>query len=471
MEEKNELDQVKEALFRNKKSGSVRVSAEVIAQADAYCEEYKAFLDAAKTEREAVSYAIAACEAQGYQPFEPGKSYAPGDRVYLNNRNKAVILATFGKRPCAEGIHLAAAHIDSPRLDLKPNPVYEKNDLAFLDTHYYGGIKKYQWTTIPLALHGRIVKKDGTAVDLRLGEAPGDPQFCVTDLLIHLSSEQMKKTLAAGIDGEDLDVLSGSRAYRGLEGAEAVKANLLALLNAQYGITEDDFVSADLTMVPAAHAVDIGFDRSMIGAYGHDDRVCAYTALTAALAVTAPEYTSVTVLTDKEEIGSDGTTGLQCDYLRHFIEDLAEMEHVPARTLFRSMDCFSADVNAAYDPLYASAYESNNASYINGGVVITKYTGSRGKSGTSDAPAEFMSHVRQVLDTENVLWQTGELGRVDIGGGGTVAKYIANMNVDVVDVGVPVLSMHAPLEVVSKLDVYMTTRAFEAFFRSGMNAF
>ena len=466
MAENKELEQLRKELFRNKKSGAVRVSPETMAESDEYCEAYKAFLDEAKTEREAVQYAIRVCEANGYAAFHAAKHYAPGDRVYFNNRNKAIILATFGRRPCAQGIHLAASHIDSPRLDLKPNPVYQKNDLAFLDTHYYGGIKKYQWTAIPLALHGRIVKKDGTCIDLRLGEEPGDPQFCVSDLLVHLSAEQMKKTLASGVEGEDLDVLAGSRAYRCIDGADSVKANLLALLHDRYGITEDDFTSADLCLVPAHHAADIGFDRSMIGAYGHDDRVCAYTSLTAALDVTDPEYTTVTVLTDREEIGSDGNTGLQCDYLRHFIEDLADMEQVPARTLFRNMDCFSADVNAAFDPLYASAFEPNNSSYLNGGVVITKYTGSRGKYGTSDASAEFMSRVRRLLDRDEVLWQNGELGKVDGGGGGTVAKFIANMNVDVVDVGVPVLSMHAPLEVVSKLDVLMTYRAFAAFFRS-----
>ncbi len=468
MDEKNELEQAKSRLFRNTKSGAVRVGAEVLARADAYCEAYKAFLDEAKTEREAVSYTIRAAEQHGYRPFDPAAHYAPGDHVYVNNRNKSIILATFGKRPVAEGIHLAAAHIDSPRLDLKPNPLYEKNDLAFLDTHYYGGVKKYQWTTIPLALHGRIVKTDGTAIDVRIGEQPGDPQFCVTDLLIHLSAEQQSKTLGTAIEGEALDVLAGSRAYRGLEGADAVKANVMALLHEQYGITEDDFISADLTMVPAAHAVDIGLDRSMIGAYGHDDRVCAYTALTAEFAVTEPDFTHITVLTDREEIGSEGNTGLQADYLRHFVEDLADQAHVPARTLFRHMDCLSADVNAAFDPLYPAPYELRNTALINGGVAVTKYTGARGKSGTSDAPAEFVGHVRAVLDGESVLWQTGELGRVDGGGGGTVAKFIANMDVDVVDVGVPVLSMHAPMEVVSKLDVFMTTRAFEAFYRSAM---
>ena len=466
MGEKTNLEQMKEKLLRSKKNGVIRAGAETVKQADEYCEAYKEFLNGAKTEREAVVYAIRHAEAAGFVPFNAKAAYKAGDKVYLNNRNKAIILAVFGKKPCAEGVRIAAAHIDSPRLDLKPNPLYEKTGLAFFDTHYYGGIKKYQWTTIPLALHGRVVKKDGTCVDIRLGEDAEDPQFCVTDLLPHLAGEQMQKTMAKAIDGENLDILIGSRPLGDDDGADSVKTNIMMLIYEKYGITEDDFVSADLTMVPAFRAVDIGFDRSMIGSYGHDDRVCAYTSFTAALAVEQPEHTTVTVLTDKEEIGSEGNTGLQCDYLRHFIEDLAAMENVPAREVFRRSTCFSADVNAAYDPAYASAYEENNSAYCNGGVVITKYTGSRGKSGTSDATAEYMGSVRKILDDAGVVWQTGELGRVDIGGGGTVAMYIANLNVDVVDVGVPVLSMHAPLEVVSKLDVFMTFRAFEAFFRS-----
>lgn len=462
--ENKTLEQAKENLLRSQKSGSMRAGREAAANADAYCEGYKKFLNAVKTEREAVVWAISELEKNGYKPFVSGEKYNAGDKVYVNNRNKAIIACVFGKKPCAEGIRLAASHIDSPRLDLKPNPLYEKNGLAYLDTHYYGGVKKYQWTTIPLALHGCVVKKDGTAVNICIGEDVNDTKLCVTDLLPHLASEQMKKTLDSAIEGENLDVLSGSRPYGFEDGADAVKTNVMQILNDRYGITEDDFICADLSLVPAFSASDMGLDRSMIGAYGHDDRVCAYTSLTALLETSAPECTSIAVLTDREEIGSDGNTGLLCAYLDHFYEELAEMENVPARVLFRQTACLSADVNAAYDPLYAAAYEANNSAYINGGVVITKYTGARGKSGTSDASAEFMGRVRRALDSENVLWQTGELGRVDIGGGGTVAKYIANRNVDVVDVGVPVLSMHAPWEIVSKLDVYMTNRAFAAFF-------
>lgn len=466
MEEKNELQLAKEKLLRNTTNGVVRTGADGLAQADAYCKDYKVYLDKCKTEREAVAYTIELCEKNGFVPFEPGKKYNPGDKVYLNNRNKAMLMAVIGKKSVAEGLHLAASHIDSPRLDLKPIPLYEKNGMAYLDTHYYGGVRKYQWVTVPLALHGRVVRKDGSAVDICIGEQPDEPKLCITDLLPHLSAKQQKEPLGSAFDGENLDVLTGTRPYQCMEGADAVKINVLSLLNAKYDITEEDFLSAELCLVPASPAVDIGLDRSMIGAYGHDDHVCAYTSTTAAFAVTNPDYTCITMLADKEEVGSDGNTGMQSDFMRHFIEDLADMEGVPAREVFRHMDCLSADVNAAFDPLYPAAYEAVNTCYLNNGVVVTKYTGARGKSGTSDASAEFMGKVRRILNDAGVVWQTGELGRVDVGGGGTVAKFIAKMNVDVVDVGVPVLSMHAPMEIVSKLDVYMTAKAFEAYFRS-----
>ena len=354
--------------------------------------------------------------------------------------------------------------IDSPRLDLKPNPLYEANELALFKTHYYGGIKKYQWTAIPLSLHGRIVKKDGAYVDVRLGEEEGDPCFCVTDLLPHLASEQMNKTLSKGIAGEDLNILVGSRPFRADKGSELVKLNIMKCLNEKYGITEADFLSAELELVPAFRASDLGFDRSMIGGYGHDDRVCAYPALIAAMNCKAPEKTVITVLADKEEVGSDGNTGLNSSYLKYFIADLASLDGLEGRDVLSKSTCLSADVNAAFDPTFASAYEAANSCYINNGVVITKYTGSGGKGGTSDASAEFMAQVRLMLDKKDVLWQAGELGKVDGGGGGTVAKYIANLNVDVVDVGVPVLSMHATYEVVSKIDVYIAYEAFLAFF-------
>lgn len=351
-------------------------------------------------------------------------------------------------------------------MDLKPRPVYEEGELALFKTHYYGGIKKYQWTAIPLALHGVIVKKDGTSVEVRVGEKEDDPVFCVTDLLPHLATDQMKRTLADGVRGEELNVLIGSLPFCDDEVSEKVKLNLLQILFEQYGVTEADFLSAELEVVPAFRAKDLGFDRSMVGAYGHDDRVCAYTALQATLNTQNPKKTSVLVLADKEETGSDGNTGLKSAFLRYFIADLAQPYGVEGRTVLSHSECLSADVNAAFDPTFSDVTERKNTAYFNYGVVITKYTGARGKSGTSDASAEFMGKVRGLLDQKGVIWQTGELGKVDQGGGGTVAAYIANLNVDVVDLGVPVLSMHAPFEIVSKIDVFMAYRAFYEFFQA-----
>ena len=434
------------------------------AEADAFCEGYKKFLDASKTERECVKASVAMLKEAGYTEFDRTKTYGPGDKIFWNNRGKALAAATIGTLSLEEGLRLNAAHIDSPRLDLKPNPLYEANDLALFKTHYYGGIKKYQWAAIPLALHGTVVLKNGEAIRVCLGEKAGDPCFCVTDLLPHLAQEQMTKTMAKSFTGEDLNVLVGSRPFKDDKEAELVKLNIMRLLNENYGITEADFLSAELELVPAFSARDVGFDRSMIGGYGHDDRVCAYPALMAALHCKAPKNTVVTVLVDKEETGSDGNTGMQSDFMKYFIFDLAKSEGQEGYRVLSKSRCLSADVNAAFDPTYASVFEANNASYINKGVVITKYTGHGGKYGTSDASAEFMAQIRQMLDKEKILWQTGELGKVDLGGGGTIAKYVANLNVDVVDLGVPVLSMHAPFEVVSKTDVYMAYKAFFVFF-------
>lgn len=455
----------REALLYQPKNGYDRLSAQDEADMKSYCEDYKKFLDAGKTERECVTEAVRLAEAKGFKPFTRGMAVNPGDKLYRINRGKALMLAVVGTRPLSEGVNIGAAHIDSPRLDLKPNPLYEDAELAFFKTHYYGGIKKYQWSAIPLSLHGRVVKKDGSYVDIVLGEDQDDPQFCVTDLLPHLGGEQMKKPAAKIIEGEDLNILVGSRPFKSDKGSELVKLNILKLLNERYGITEYDFLSAELELVPAFQVTDIGFDRSMIGGYGHDDRVCAYPALMAVLDQKIPDDTVITILTDKEETGSDGNTGLNSDYLRYFVADLAMQEGLEPRHVLSRSACLSADVNAAFDPTFASAYEANNASFLNNGVVVTKYTGSGGKGGTSDASAEFMGRIRSLLDKKKVLWQVGELGKVDGGGGGTVAKYIANMNVDVVDVGVPVLSMHAPFEVVSKIDVYMAYRAFYEFFK------
>lgn len=465
-EEKQAIKKLTKELLIDRRSGYFQVPDEEVAKADGFCDGYREFIGKSKTEREVAAYAVAAAERAGFVPFEADRRYRPGDRVYYNNRGRALILAVIGTQGCREGVRIAAAHIDSPRLDLKPHPLYEKEGLALFKSHYYGGLKKYQWTALPLSLHGRVVLKDGTQVDLRVGEEPGDPQFCVTDLLPHLAGEQMQKTLAKAIEGENLNILAGSRPVRAEEGENLFKLNLMRILNEKYGMTEEDFVSADLELVPAFGAFDVGFDRSMIGAYGHDDRVCAYPALMAALDMGTPEHTVLTVLADKEEIGSDGNTGLNSQFMRYFIADLAEAEGLKARHVLSRSKCLSADVTAAYDPTYPDAYEASNSCYLNSGVGLAKYTGARGKSGTSEASAEFVSEIRRLFEANGVLWQIGELGKVDGGGGGTVAMYIANLNVDVLDIGVPVLSMHSPFEVVSKLDVYMTYRGIRVFFES-----
>ena len=462
--EKSKGQQLKEQLFYDPKHAAETISDEEIKQADSFCEEYKNFLDKAKTEREAVKYVEAKAVKNGFVPFDRDKKYEAGDKVYLNNRGKAIILAVIGKKSLKEGTRLSAAHIDSPRLDLKPNPLYEDSDLALFKTHYYGGIKKYQWAAIPLSLHGVIVKKDGSSVQINIGEDESDPQFVITDLLPHLGNEQAKRPLGEGIKGEELNILIGSRPFKDDEASEKVKLNVLSILNEKYGITEADFLSAELEIVPAFKATDIGFDRSLIGAYGHDDRVCAYPAAEAIFNIKDPEYTAITVLTDKEEIGSEGNTGLNSSYFKYFVSDLAWTQGINYHTVLSNTQCLSADVNAAFDPTFPDVSERKNASFVNRGVVITKYTGARGKSGTSDASAEYMGKIRRMLDSNNIVWQTGELGKVDAGGGGTVAMFLASLDIDVVDLGVPVLSMHAPFEVISKLDLYMAYRAFKTFF-------
>ncbi len=462
--EKSKAEELKEKLFYVPKHASEVISQSETDKADEFCEEYKNFLNKAKTEREAVIYVLDKAKKNGYVEFDRDKKYQAGDKVYYNNRGKSVILAVIGKKSLKEGIRLSAAHIDSPRLDMKQNPLYEDSDIAYFKTHYYGGIKKYQWTAIPLSLHGVVVKKDGTKAQVNVGEDDGDPKFVVTDLLPHLAAEQMKRTLADGIRGEELNIVIGSRPFKDDEASEKVKLNVMNILFEKYGITESDFLSAELEAVPAFKATDIGFDRSMIGSYGHDDRVCAYPAAEAIFNIENPDYTAVTVLTDKEEIGSEGNTGLNSSYFKYFVADLANMQGVNYHTVLSNTQCLSADVNAAFDPTFADVSEKRNASYVNKGVVITKYTGSRGKAGTSDASAEYMGKIRSMLDGENIVWQSGELGKVDAGGGGTVAMYLAALDIDVVDLGVPVLSMHAPFEVVAKLDVYMAYRAFKAFF-------
>lgn len=458
------IKEMKSKLFMEKKHAAHRLSAEDLDAANRFCEGYKTFLNNGKTEREAAAAAVEILQQAGFKPYVAGDTPKAGDRIYVVNRGKAVIAAVIGEKALDEGIHLTAAHLDSPRLDLKQVPLYEDNELALMKTHYYGGIKKYQWTTVPLALHGVIVKRNGETVNVHIGEDADDPIFCVTDLLPHLATEQVKRSLGQGIHGEELNLLVGSMPVACDEGGELVKLRVMEILHEKYGITEADLLSAELEAVPAGAARDLGFDRSMIGAYGHDDRVCAYPALKAICDCTAPAHTAVMILTDKEEIGSDGNTGLCSAYFHDFIRDLAEDFGTRAHRVFAKSQCLSADVTAAYDPTFADVNDRRNCAYLNYGVCMMKYTGSRGKSGSSDASAEFVGAVRSLLDDHGVVWQTGELGKVDMGGGGTVAAYLANLNIDTVDVGVPVLSMHAPMEVVSKLDVYMTYRACAAFY-------
>lgn len=464
-EEKSKGTVLKEQLFNERKNGRIRADEETLKKAAEYCEDYKKYLDLGKTEREAAKVAIEMAKKKGFVPFEVGKQYKSGDKLYVDNRGKTVAFIVIGSEPVANGVNITAAHIDSPRLDLKPNPLYEELELALFKTHYYGGIRKYQWPTVPLALHGVFAKKDGSVVEVSIGEKDDEPKFVVNDLLPHLAGEQSKRTLSGGILGEELNVLIGSHPFKDDKASELVKLNILKLFNEKYGITEEDFLSAELELVPAVHACDIGLDRSMIGAYGHDDRVCAYPALTAILEVENPKRTAIAVLADKEEIGSCGNTGLESDFLRYVVEDLADMQGTRASVALRNSRCLSADVNAAMDPTFQGPFERRNASLLNYGVVVTKYTGARGKSGTSDASAEYFAFVRNMLDEANIIWQSGELGKVDAGGGGTVAMYIANLGVDVIDLGVPILSMHAPFETAAKLDVYMCYRTMYEFMK------
>ncbi len=440
---------------------------EQIQEAAEFCEGYKTFLNEGKTERECVAAATKRLQAAGYTEFDASKTYAPGDKVYKINRGKAILMTTFGTLPVREGVRINGAHIDSPRLDLKPNPMYEKNDIAYFKTHYYGGIRKYQWGTVPLAMHGVAFKKDGNKAEICIGETADDPVFCISDLLPHLAAKQNERRLPEGLKGEELNIIIGSVPYTDEKVKEPVKLLALKLLNERYGITEKDFLRAEIEMVPAQKAVDVGLDRSLIGSYGQDDRVCAYTALMAEIEAQNPAYTTVTVLTDKEEIGSEGNTGMNSRYLLHYIETLAERENADIKEVLSHSMCLSADVNAAYDPTFADVFEKNNASYINQGCVLTKYTGARGKSGANDASAETMAKVIALMEAGGVCWQTGELGAVDAGGGGTIAKFVSQLDIDTVDLGVPILSMHAPFELASKLDVYHTYKAFAAFYKDG----
>ena len=457
-------------LFYDKKTGWDRMSDAQDAAMMSYAEGYKAFLDECKTERDAVRWIKAQAEAKGYREYTRGMAVKAGDRFYKVNRNKGIILFVIGKDGLKQGINLTAAHLDSPRIDIRTVPLYEDSGMALFKTHYYGGIKKYQWTTVPLELRGvvcRVTENGVETVDVRIGDKPGDPLFVITDLLLHLATDQMQKTLHKGIDAEDLNVLVGSRPSKSeIEASDRIKLWVMEYLNAAYGITEEDFLSAELTCVPAYKSCDIGFDRSFVGGYGHDDRVCSYPALTALFDLdTVPEKTCMTILVDKEEIGSMGVTGMQSQFFDTLVADLCRADDVLFGECMERTMCLSADVCNAYDPNYASASEKRNDARANCGVALIKYTGSRGKSGSSDATAEFMAKMRYAFNKNNVIWQTGQLGKVDQGGGGTVAQFMANRNIETVDCGVPVLSMHAPFEVISKLDLYSCYQGFGVFYQ------
>ena len=459
-------EQLRKALAYEKKNGYDRLLPGELEAMEDYCTGYKQFLDAGKTERECVDRTIALAEAVGFRPYTRGMELKPGDKVYRANRGKAIMLAVMGRKGLDQGVNIGAAHIDSPRLDLKQNPLYEADEMAFLKTHYYGGLRKYQWVTIPLELHGVVALKSGQVVRVSVGNGEGDPLFTIDDLLPHLGAEQSKKPLGEAIPAENLNILVGSRPLADDEGSDRVKIAVLELLNRKYGIVEEDFISAELSAVPAFSACDIGFDRSLIGAYGHDDRVCAYAEFAAILEVREPERTAVCILADKEEIGSEGVSGMQSAAFDTFMSDLCDTQKVPLKACYEKSFCLSADVTAAYDPNFADVYEKRNSARVNYGMGLAKYTGARGKSGSSDAAAEVVAYVRRTLDDAGVLWQMAELGKVDAGGGGTVACYMANRDIDTIDAGVPVLSMHAPFETVSKLDCYMTYKGMKAIYEA-----
>ena len=429
----------------------------------AFARDYKEFLNNSKTERLSVDNAVKIAVSHGFVPLGDKTGSNAGDKVYAVNRNKSVIFAVIGRESMDRGVNIIAWHVDVPRLDLKANPLYEDMSLAMLKTHYYGGIKKYQWTAVPLALYGVVYKKDGGAVNISIGDSDDECVFTVTDLLPHLAGEQMKKTMSEGIEGEGLNLLFGSIPCGDEEIKERVKSNILTLLNQKYGICERDFISAEISAVPAIAARDVGFDGSMIGAYGQDDRVCAYTSLRAICETEAPAKTAVCALVDKEEVGSAGNTGMKSRYFENFITDLCEKTGANIRACLSNSVCLSADVGAACDPNYPSVFEKRNTAAIGGGVLLMKYTGSRGKSGSSDASAELLIKIIRLFDSKRIPWQTGELGKVDAGGGGTIAQYIANLDVETLDCGVPILSMHSPFEIASKADIYVAYEAYKAF--------
>jgi len=456
-------EELRESLLASPKNGYTDLTPEQRAEMEAYCKRYSAFMDDCKTEREATAWAVAIAEKNGFKAMVPGMALKPGDKVYRNNRDKSIMLAVIGSESLNKGANICAAHMDSPRLDVKPNPLYEDAEIAYFKTHYYGGIKKYQWPTVPMALHGVVCRKDGSQVTITIGEDDNDPVLMVSDLLIHLAADQMKKTLAEGIAGEQLNVILGSEPLEG-EGSDLVKLHIMKLLNEKYGIVEADFHSAELTIVPAGKCREVGLDRSLLGAYGHDDRVCVYAELEPLLEMGTPTHTAVCIFADKEEIGSVGVSGMQSQVFDTFMQDLCDATGASLNRCYENSFCLSADVSNAFDPNFPEVSDRRNNSQLNYGVAICKYTGSRGKGGASDASAEAMFHVRNTLDNAGVRWQLATLGKVDQGGGGTVAAYMANRNIVTVDAGVPVLCMHAPMEIVSKLDCYMTMLACKAIY-------
>lgn len=457
------MDDMRSKFFYEQKNGYDLIGPEERKALEDYCGGYMEFLNSSRTEREAVNNAIAMAEERGFVEYKPGMELRPGMKLYRNNRGKALMLAVIGKRDLSNGAVIAGAHVDAPRLDLKQIPMYESDELCYFRTHYYGGIKKYQWVTIPLELHGVVALKNGDVVDVSIGREPDEPKFVITDLLPHLAADQMKKTMSEGITGEGLNILIGSTPYAD-DGKDRVKLAVLSILNDMYDITEEDFLSAELTAVPAFDVCEVGLDRSLIGGYGHDDRVCAYAELKAIFDVKEPERTCVCILADKEETGSDGVSGMQSAAFDCFMEDLCQTQGVPLRRCFEKSFCLSADVSNAFDPLYPDVSEKRSESKINYGMGISKFTGSRGKSGTSDASAELVAYLRRLFADNGVVWQLSELGKVDQGGGGTIAMFMANRNIDTIDAGVPVLSMHAPFEVVAKFDCYMTYKGVLAAY-------
>ena len=470
MSEKTQGEELKERLFNTKKNGWENTSNEEKEKIFNYCQGYMDFLNRSKTEREIVKNAEQMARERGYRDISEFESLNPGDKVYYVNRGKNLFLAVIGTESIENGVNIIGSHADSPRLDLKPNPLYEDKEFAYFKTHYYGGIKKYQWTAIPLSMHGVIVKTNGETVEVNIGENENDPIFTITDLLPHLAQDQMQKKLKDGVEGENLNLLIGSIPYKDSKVSEKVKLNILDILNRKYGITEKDFISAEIELVPAFKCRSLGFDESLIAGYGQDDKVCVYTSLTAILGIENPRKTAVCLLADKEEIGSMGNTGMESNVFSTFLSEILNKLNINRPNLLDKVLCnskmLSADVDAGLDPIYVSVADLNNACYLNRGVGMNKYTGVAGKSNASDANAEFLAYVRNIFESNNVDYQMAELGKVDKGGGGTIAYILANKGVDVVDCGVGVLSMHAPYEVTSKYDVYQAYKGYTAFYNA-----